>query len=85
MKSSTTGSGYVNYPQGHLEMNMANTLVFVGCGLVAPEYGWDDYKGVDVRGKTVVFLVNDPQIPDPRDASKRDAALSSGSFVRQSD
>ena len=35
-------------------------LVFVGYGVVAPEYGWDDYAGVDVTGKTVVILVNDP-------------------------
>lgn len=35
-------------------------LVFVGYGVVAPEYGWDDYAGVDVTGKTVVMLVNDP-------------------------
>src|SRR5690606_24548928 len=32
-------------------------LVFVGYGVVAPEYGWDDYKGLDVRGKTLVMLV----------------------------
>ncbi len=35
-------------------------LVFVGYGAVAPEYGWNDYEGVDVTGKTVVVLVNDP-------------------------
>jgi Zn-dependent M28 family amino/carboxypeptidase len=35
-------------------------LVFVGYGVVAPEYGWDDYAGVDVEGKTVVMLINDP-------------------------
>jgi Zn-dependent M28 family amino/carboxypeptidase len=35
-------------------------LVFVGFGIVAPEYGWDDYAGLDVEGKTVVILVNDP-------------------------
>ena len=35
-------------------------LVFVGYGAVAPEYGWDDYAGLDARGKTVVMLVNDP-------------------------
>ena len=35
-------------------------LVWVGYGIVAPEYGWDDYEGVDVEGKTVVILVNDP-------------------------
>ena len=35
-------------------------LVFVGYGIVAPEYGWNDYDGLDVEGKTVVMLVNDP-------------------------
>jgi Zn-dependent M28 family amino/carboxypeptidase len=40
-------------------------VVFVGYGIVAPEYGWDDYKGVDVRGKTVVMLINDPPITKP--------------------
>ncbi len=37
-------------------------VVFVGYGIVAPEFGWDDYKGVDVRGKTVVMLINDPPV-----------------------
>ena len=37
-------------------------LVFVGYGVVAPEHGWDDYKDVDVKGKAVVMLVNDPPI-----------------------
>ncbi|NOZ42388.1 MAG: M28 family peptidase [Alphaproteobacteria bacterium] len=35
-------------------------MVFVGYGIVAPEYNWNDYKGLDVRGKTVVVMVNDP-------------------------
>lgn len=35
-------------------------LVFVGYGIVAPEYKWNDYAGVDVKGKTVVILINDP-------------------------
>ena len=35
-------------------------LVFVGYGVVAPEFGWNDYAGMDVTGKTVVMLVNDP-------------------------
>jgi Zn-dependent M28 family amino/carboxypeptidase len=35
-------------------------LVFVGYGVVAPEYEWNDYEGLDVEGKTVVMLVNDP-------------------------
>jgi Zn-dependent M28 family amino/carboxypeptidase len=38
-------------------------LVFVGYGVQAPEYQWDDLKGVDVKGKTLVMLVNDPPIP----------------------
>jgi Zn-dependent M28 family amino/carboxypeptidase len=35
-------------------------LVFVGHGVVAPEFGWDDYAGVDMKGKTAVILINDP-------------------------
>ena len=35
-------------------------MVFVGYGIIAPEYNWNDYEGIDVRGKTVVMLVNDP-------------------------
>ena len=35
-------------------------LVFAGYGVVAPEYGWNDYEGLDVKGKTVMVLVNDP-------------------------
>lgn len=35
-------------------------VVFVGYGIVAPEYNWNDYAGLDVKGKTVVILVNDP-------------------------
>src|ERR1700679_4137448 len=38
----------------------AAPLVFVGYGVVAPEYNWNDYAGVDVKGKTVVILINDP-------------------------
>jgi Zn-dependent M28 family amino/carboxypeptidase len=37
-----------------------SSLVFVGYGIVAPEYQWNDYAGLDARGKTVVVLVNDP-------------------------
>ncbi len=53
-------------------------VVFVGYGVVAPEYGWDDYKGLDVRGKTLLMLVNDPPVPDPRDPSKLDPAVFKG-------
>ncbi|HWP95165.1 MAG TPA: M28 family metallopeptidase [Gammaproteobacteria bacterium] len=40
-------------------------LVFAGYGIVAPELGWNDYAGSDVRGKTVVLLVNDPDHESP--------------------
>ena len=35
-------------------------LVFVGYGVTAPERGWDDFKGVDLKGKVAVILINDP-------------------------
>lgn len=38
----------------------SSEMVFVGYGIKAPEYNWNDYKGLDVEGKTVVILVNDP-------------------------
>src|SRR5262245_4985428 len=53
-------------------------MVFVGYGVVAPEYGWDDFKGVDVKGKTVVMLINDPAIPDPADPNKLDEKMFKG-------
>ncbi|MFC3093226.1 M28 family peptidase [Alteromonas sediminis] len=43
----------------------ASQLVFVGYGVNAPEYDWNDYEGLDVEGKTVVILVNDPGFEDP--------------------
>jgi Zn-dependent M28 family amino/carboxypeptidase len=53
-------------------------MVFVGYGVVAPEYGWDDYKGLDVRGKTIVMLINDPQVPDSSDPAKLDDKMFKG-------
>jgi Zn-dependent M28 family amino/carboxypeptidase len=53
-------------------------LVFVGYGVTAPEYNWDDFKGMDVKGKTIVVLVNDPQVPEGPDPSKLDANLFNG-------
>ncbi|MEM8799569.1 MAG: M28 family metallopeptidase, partial [Pseudomonadota bacterium] len=47
-------------------------IVFVGYGVHAPEYDWNDYEGVDVRGKTVLMLVNDPGF------ATRDPALFAG-------
>lgn len=44
-------------------------LVFVGYGVHAPERGWDDYKGVDLKGKIAVFLINDPDFEAAPDAA----------------
>jgi Zn-dependent M28 family amino/carboxypeptidase len=60
-------------------INVVNSdLVFVGYGVVAPEYGWDDYKGVDVTGKTVVMLINDPPVRDPKDTTQLDSTMFRG-------
>jgi Zn-dependent M28 family amino/carboxypeptidase len=56
-------------------------IVFVGYGVVAPELGWDDFKGVDVRGKTVVMLVGDPPVPDPRDTTRLDPQVFRGAAM----
>src|ERR1043166_7187272 len=56
-------------------------LVFVGYGVVAPEYNWDDYKGVDVTGKTLVMLVNDPPVPDPNNANELDPKTFGGTAM----
>lgn len=64
------------------EVNVTKSdIVFVGYGVVAPEYGWDDYKGVDVKGKTILMLVNDPAIPDPNDPSKLDEKMFKGAAM----
>ena len=61
------------------EVDVNNSdLVFVGYGIVAPEYNWDDYKGVDVTGKTIVMLVNDPPVPDPKDSTQLDSTVFRG-------
>lgn len=51
------------------EINLKNSeLVFVGYGINAPEYQWNDYDNIDVKGKTVVVLVNDPGFATQNDA-----------------
>lgn len=47
------------------QVNLAGPAVFVGYGVVAPEWGWNDYAGADVKGKIVFCLVNDPGLHDP--------------------
>ncbi len=61
------------------EVKIENSeLVFVGYGVQAPEYNWDDFKGVDVKGKTIIVLVNDPPVPDAANPSELDAKTFGG-------
>ncbi len=56
-------------------------VVFVGYGVQAPEFGWDDYKGLDVRGKTLLMLVNDPPVPDAAHPDTRDPKVFGGAAM----
>jgi Zn-dependent M28 family amino/carboxypeptidase len=87
--SFTVGGKQINltFPQDYVavsrrfvpESKVENSdVVFVGYGVVAPEYGWDDYKGLDVRGKTIVMLINDPQIPIGNDPETLDDKMFKG-------
>lgn len=52
----------VNGERHEEKVSHESELLFVGYGIEAPEFNWDDYKGVDVAGKTLVMLVNDPDL-----------------------
>ena len=52
--------------------------MFAGYGVTAPEFNWDDFKDVDVKGKTILVLVNDPQIPSASDPSQLDPSIFNG-------
>jgi Zn-dependent M28 family amino/carboxypeptidase len=56
-------------------------MIFIGYGVQAPEFQWDDFKGADVKGKILVVLVNDPPVPDPADPSKLDPKIFGGSAM----
>ncbi len=59
------GSDFVVNNQTHTtSAHLDAPIVFVGHGIVAPEYGWDDYAGVDVKGKVVLIVVNEPPSTD---------------------
>lgn len=58
---------YVAYDQTQQpESTIDAEIVYVGYGIEAPEYNWDDYKGVDVKGKVLLMLVNEPPSDDPK-------------------
>ncbi len=56
-KTDMVAASYRVVPQTDIR---ASDVVFVGFGINAPERGWNDYAGVDVKGKTVIILINDP-------------------------
>ena len=56
-------------------------LVFVGYGVQAPQFNWDDYKGADLKGKTLVMLIGDPPVPNPADPSKLDPKMFGGTAM----
>lgn len=60
------------------EVSIDSDLVFIGYGVVAPEFQWDDYKGADVKGKVLVMLINDPPVPNPTDPAKLDESVFKG-------
>ena len=58
---------YVAYDQTQQSQSDVDAdIVYVGYGIEAPEYNWDDYKGTDVRGKVLLMLVNEPPSDDPK-------------------
>jgi Zn-dependent M28 family amino/carboxypeptidase len=64
-------------PAAHQELKDSG-LVFVGYGVTAPELDWDDYRGIDVKGKTVVMLINDPPVEDAQHPGELDPKVFGG-------
>jgi Zn-dependent M28 family amino/carboxypeptidase len=56
------GTAFSQVPENDFDAE----AVFVGHGISAPEFGWDDYKGMDVRGKVLVYFTNEPPSDDPK-------------------
>ena len=72
----TTQDYRVTSSQPKTSIDVADSpLVFVGYGITAPEYQWDDYKGIDVKGKAVVILSGDPPLMDPNNPGKLDPKM----------
>ena len=83
MKLSLTGHGrsftpkfqddFVAWTKRMVDTSAINAdMIFAGYGVQAPEFNWDDFKGMDVRGKVLVVLINDPPVPDPQNAAELD-------------
>ena len=72
--AGTDYTAYTTQPKAKVDVPSSG-VVFVGYGVVAPEYKWDDYAGVDVHGKVVVILNGDPPVADPSDPSKLNESM----------
>lgn len=59
----------------------SSDVVFAGYGVEAPEFDWNDFKDVDVKGKTIIVLVNDPPVPDPSAPAKLDSRTFGGNAM----
>lgn len=89
MQLSLTGHGHTLHPKYQSDY-VAQTrrvvetspldgeMIFAGYGVQAPEFQWDDFKGVDVKGKVIVVLVNDPPVPSASDPAELDPATFGG-------
>jgi Zn-dependent M28 family amino/carboxypeptidase len=65
--NATFGADYVvNNPRHTPVVDIDAPIVFVGYGVTAPEYNWDDYANIDVKGKVVLIIVGDPPSDDPK-------------------
>jgi Zn-dependent M28 family amino/carboxypeptidase len=63
----TRGTDYVVGNQTQTDsVDIDAPIVFAGYGIEAPEFRWDDFKGVDVKGKVILVIVNEPPSKDPR-------------------
>jgi Zn-dependent M28 family amino/carboxypeptidase len=64
---------FVGWTKRMVDTSTVNAdLIFAGYGVQAPEFNWDDFKGMDVRGKVLVVLINDPPVPDPQNPGQLD-------------
>jgi Zn-dependent M28 family amino/carboxypeptidase len=79
----TFGDDYVAWTaRPEQKIDIADSeLVFVGYGVQAAEFKWDDYKGADLKGKTLVMLINDPPVPDPKHPKLLDPAMFGGNAM----
>lgn len=82
-RALTPGEDFVAWTRRPVEESAldGSELVFVGYGVDATEIGWDDFKGADLSGKTLVVLIGDPPVPDPADPLRLDKKTFAGTAM----